>query len=108
MSSYSTLGYFVVGERPESWVHTWEDSTGTPIDITGWTVNTTWRINDGTQQERAGVVVSGAAGTAKHVWHAGDLTEAGILAGEMTVTGGSLILARTFQAVILPPRGGTL
>lgn len=108
MSSYETLGPYVGGERPEPWVHTFEDANGDPINISGWSVNVTWRVNGGDQVERAGSVVSGAAGTARHTWAAGDLDTAGIVAGEMTVTGGGLILARTFQAVVLPPRGGTL
>ena len=107
-TTFETLGPWVTAERPEPWTHTWQDSAGTAIDITGWTVNTTWKINDGTQQERAGTIVSGAAGTARHTWQAGDLATAGILAGEMTVTGGSLVLARSFQAVVLPPRGGAI
>ena len=106
--TFETLGPYLVGERPETWTHTWLDADGDPIDITDWTVNVTWKINGGTQHERDGNVISGTAGTARHTWLAGDLSEAGILAGEMTVTGDAMILSRSFQAVILSPRGGAL
>lgn len=107
-ATFETLGPYLLGERPEPWTHQWLDANGDEIDITDWTVNVTWKINGGTQQERAGTIVSGPAGTARHTWQEGDLDDAGILAGEMTVSGDSVILARSFQAVILSPRGGTL
>lgn len=106
--SYEVLGPFVAGERPEPWIHTFQDVNGAAIAITGWAVNTTWKVNDGTQQERAGTISDGAGGKARHVWNTGDLDTSGIVKGEMTVSGGGLILTRSFQAVVLSPGGGTL
>ncbi len=54
MSTYETLGPYVTGELPEKWTHDFLDSAGVAIDITGWDVNVTWKVNGGTQQERAG------------------------------------------------------
>lgn len=45
MSSASrSLGKYTLGEKPKPWLHTFKDSSGTAIDLTGYSVVAVWEV----------------------------------------------------------------
>ncbi len=113
MSSYTTLGSYVAGEVPEDWVHSWDDYDGADVALTGYQVDVHYRVrHDGVWGAQVVLddeasLFDAATGRTVVVWSAADFATAGLMAGELVVEGDGLRLARSFQCVILPPRGGT-
>lgn len=105
-----TLGSYVAGEVPEQWLHAWDDAVGADLDLSGYTVDVQYRVNGGPQVVLAAEasLFDGATGRTVVTWAAADFATAGLMAGELIVTGGGLRLVQGFQCVILPPRGGTI
>lgn len=107
--SDTILGPYTAGELPEPWEHTFTDYLDVPIDITGFTVKVTYRLDYGAQVTRTGLVSDGPAGKALYAWTAADLTTAGRVTGEMTVGNGTNArYARRFAMRIDSPQGGPL
>lgn len=108
MSLDTVLGPYVQGEVPEAWQHDFDDADGAAIDLTGFDVRVTYRLNGGAQVVRTGALVSGGAtGKAEYVWVAADLATAGRMVGEMWVGNGANRYARAFRMTIDEARGGT-
>lgn len=111
MSTYTTIGpYVATQECPEQWVHSWDDIDGADIPLTGYTVDVYYRVDDGAQVvlDTEASLFDAATGRTVVTWSAADFATAGLMAGEIVVAGSGLRLARSFQCVILPPRGGEL
>jgi hypothetical protein len=105
VSTYTSLEARTVGEIPVPYREAWDDGDGVNLSLTGFTCTAKWRVNGGTQVTRSGSVDT-ATSTTTIVWQSGDLSEAGLMAGEVIVTDGTYTHKRPFQRVILPARGG--
>lgn len=107
--SVVTIGPYTAGEIPETWVHAWDDAAGADIDLTGYTVDVYYRVDGGSQVvlDSEASLFDPATGRTVVTWSAADFAAAGLMAGEVVVTGGGLRMAQTYQCVILPARGGT-
>jgi hypothetical protein len=79
------LGPYVAGEVPEAWRHTFTDSDGVAIAITGYSVRVSYKLSGGTQVVRTGTLVDAANGVAGYQWVEADMATAGVMRGEMTV-----------------------
>lgn len=110
MSTYTTLGPYVAGEVPEDWVHAWDDADGANIALTDYQVDVYYRVDDGDQVilDTEASLFDAVTGRTIVTWSDADFAEAGLMTGELVVAGDGLRLARSFQCVILPPRGGPL
>lgn len=103
--SYTTLGAVVEGEVPEDYQESWDTADGDDLPFGGFAATVKFKVNDGTQVSRA-VDIDAVTSMTTVAWQASDYVEAGIMAGEVTVTDGTNTYKRTFQRVILPARGG--
>lgn len=108
MSDWTILGPYIAGEKPEPWIHQFLDADGTAINITGYTVRVTYKVDGGTQQVVNGTLSDAANGKAEYGWVAADIATAGEMAGELTVGNGTYRYARSFKMLITSPRGGAL
>ena len=87
------LGPYHAGEKPPQLTVTFKDSTGAPIDLTGYTAEFAYRSYGGTWVTRigagAGVVVDADQATNKgqvhYTWQASDLATAGDYESELWV-----------------------
>lgn len=103
----TVLGPYVQEEIAEPWVHEFQTADGEAIDITGFDVYATWKVNGGEQVERDGEVVDGKA---RIEWQAADLLEAGVMVGELTArqVGDEYRPRERFVMRINTARGGAL
>ncbi len=90
------LGEFTVGEKPfANLLHTFNDNSGTPIDITGMQVRFTYREWWGTPATRNGAVQNGPAGQAAYAWDGTEFATPGRWTGELWVGNGVNRIAST-------------
>lgn len=108
MDTFTPLGPYVAGEVPEPWVHSFDDFDGVSLDLTGFTAQVSYRVDDSAQTVRTATIVDAAAGDVGVSWVTADFATAGLMHGELTVSDSTNRYARTFECVILSPRGGTL
>jgi hypothetical protein len=104
MATYTSLGPVVEDEIPEPWEEAWDDYDGINLPMTGYTGTVSFRLNGGTATSRA-VDVNSTTSTTTVTWISGDHADAGLMAGEVTITDGTNTFKRAFQRVILPARG---
>lgn len=107
-SDVTELGPYTAGEIPEPWVHVFADNDGVPINLTGYTVRLTTRLNSGAQTVRNGTLVDGPAGEAGYTWVEGDTDDPGVLEGELVVGNGTYRYARSWRMILNAPLGGTI
>ena len=107
-SPFTELGSYIAGEIPEPWVHQFLDNNNAPINLTGYQVRVTYKIDAGAQVVRNGTLNDGPTGKGQYVWISADLATAGFMQGEMTVGNGTNRYARSFVMRIEAPKGGPL
>jgi hypothetical protein len=107
MTDIAILGPYVEDEIPEPWAHTFADSDGDPLDLSGFDARITWRVNGGDQVEHPAAVSDPANGEATYEWAEGDL-EPGTIRGELTVDNGSNRFVQRFAMRVRTPSGGPL
>lgn len=100
----TVIGPMVAGEIPEPLEYTWLDADGAALDLDGYTAAITWRVADGTQEERAADL---AANVLTYQWVDGDLATPGTYRGELIVTNATNTYARRWCMRVRPPMGGT-
>lgn len=108
MADWTTLGPYIAGEKPEPWVHQFLDADGAVINLTGYSVRVTYKVDGGTQVVVTGTLSDAANGKAQYQWVASDIATAGEMAGELTVGNATFRYARAFRMLIVAPRGGAL
>lgn len=89
MSKPVTIGPYVVGEKPAALSYSFLDSSGAPINITGWTVKFQCQERYGSVFYGSGTVTAGASGTATYVWTGAEFPTAGTYRGQMWVGNGT-------------------
>jgi hypothetical protein len=103
------LGPYVAGEVPEAWRHTFTDSDGVAIAITGYSVRVSYKLSGGTQVVRTGTLVDAANGVAGYQWVEADMATAGVMRGEMTVGNATTVrYSEPFVALLRSPLGGAI
>jgi hypothetical protein len=79
----TSLGQFVVGERPDPLEVTFKDADGVPIDITGLESWFSYQRQDDPPVVVAAAIADGPGGVLRHTWT--DFTTAGLYRGEAWV-----------------------
>jgi hypothetical protein len=82
------LGRFTAGERPAPLRYTFEDATGAPLDLTGYTATFTRAVR-GDFTTAAATIPDPEQGAVEYEWAADDLAAPGLHKGEFFVTNGT-------------------
>lgn len=89
MSSSISIGPYVVGEKPAALEYAFLDSSGTAIDITGWTVKFQCQEQFGSVFTGSGTVSNGTAGKALYAFTGAEFPTPGTYRGQFWVGNGT-------------------
>ncbi len=87
------LGVYTVGEKPLPLTYPFQDNTGAPIDLTGYTARFQFKELNGSVQTRNATVSAPAVGEVTYTWTAGDLGASGQYEAEFWVGNTDRLLA---------------
>lgn len=86
MNASVDIGQFVVGEKPIALEYTFQDASGTDLDITGYVAKFSWREKSGVATtQNATLSGTGDDGRVTYVWSGSEFMSPGHYIGELWV-----------------------
>lgn len=79
------IGPYTRGEIPLPLTYQFLDSSGTPIDLTGFTAKFTYQRNGGSAATKNATITTAASGIVTYIWVSTDLDTTGIFTGHFWV-----------------------
>lgn len=84
-----TIGPYVIGEKPSPLTYQFQDSTGTAINITGFTAKFSYQEHDGAAVTANATITDGPNGKATYTFTGAEFATAGRYRAEMWVGNGT-------------------